>query len=515
MKEISGVSMLCRKKLPFEADRRDGIFALFAFVLGFLFARWVLSAWQGWGVTFFTLLYFASVTLYFRKKGVLMPRTAWFWLAAVVLIGLSYSLWNNNGLEPWRNLFLFCGAVYWVISATGIPILGKTSNWMILDGINGVLAIPFRNFVCQYKSLSYLGRKKRTAGGQVLSIALGILFALLVVGIVLPLLMKADSGGFSRITKGIMEYLEVMQKNAGDFILQSILAVPIAAYLFGLVAGSVHQRGCDTFKKEDIQNTVSALRILPSVTVYIVLGSVCALYVVFIGTQLPYFFSGFAGLRPAGWQIFSEYARSGFFELCQIAAINLSLLAAANILCKKPRQNSIALKIFNIVLALLTLLLIATALSKMIMYIDVYGLSVRRLLPCVFMIFLAIICGAVATLQKWQFSILRLAAVVGTVLLCVLCLMGPDGFVARYNADRYMEGTLSSFDVEILYLAGPAGVEPALEVYAGTDDKFLRTRIEDYLIFQQKRAAASSRKSADNLENARARQQIAEFTEAR
>ncbi|HCF70927.1 MAG TPA: DUF4173 domain-containing protein, partial [Syntrophomonas sp.] len=64
-----------------------------------------------------------------------------------------------------------------------------------------------------------------------------------------------------------------------------------------------------------------------------------------------------------------EYARSGFFELCRIAAINLIVLLAANLLGQKQSRKDKALKIFNSLLAIITLVLIATALSKMAMYI--------------------------------------------------------------------------------------------------------------------------------------------------
>ncbi|HBQ85310.1 MAG TPA: DUF4173 domain-containing protein, partial [Syntrophomonas sp.] len=141
-----------------------------------------------------------------------------------------------------------------------------------------------------------------------------------------------------------------------------------------------------------------------------------------------------------------EYARSGFFELCRIAAINLIVLLAANLLGQKQSRKDKALKIFNSLLAIITLVLIATALSKMAMYIGAYGLSMRRLLPCIFMVFLAIICGGVIALQKWSFSITRMAVGVGVVMLCTLCLFDPDSFVAHYNAERYLSGTLASFD---------------------------------------------------------------------
>lgn len=508
---VWGVPLEHQPKEPFAADRKDSIFALVTFVLGFFFTRWVMFSWQGWGVTVFTISYCVAITVYLRKKGVCIPRSGYFWLAAVVMIGISYSLYGNNGLEPWRSLFLFCTAVYFVLCATGRLIQGNTSNWLFLDGINGLFVIPFKNFGCQYKSISLPKYIKRNSGNQILSITLGLLLALLVTGMVLPLLMQADSGGFAKISKGIYEYFRWVQNQFKDIILHTILAVPIAAYLFGLVAGSTHNRGCQTFKREGIEYVAESVRVLASATIYTVLGLMCCLYLVFIGSQLPYFFSAFVGARPEGWQVYSEYARSGFFELCQIAAINLSLLTLANLLCKKPQGEKYPLKVLNGLLSLLTLLLIATAFSKMALYIGAYGLSIRRLLPCLFMVFLAVVWVGVIALQKWQFSIMRLSAFAGTLMICALCLLNPDGFVARYNADRYLSGTLNSFDVQILYQSGLAGVDPALKVYSQTVDQELKAELKAYIYDQKLESIKAFGQSKDSLQNMFVRQKTSEF----
>lgn len=498
-------------KLPFAADRKDSYFALFAFILGFLFARWVLVSWQGWGVSLFTVAYCSSVTVYLLKKGVRIPRASWFWLAVVMLIGLSFGLWTNNGLAPLHGLLLFGSAVYWILCAAGLLILGKTSNLFVLDGINALFMIPFSNFFCQYKGLAFLTSRKRARGSQIFSIVLGLFLSLMVAMIVFPLLMQADSGGFARITNGIMASFYGIGEEFWEIFWQAILAIPIAAYIFGLVAGSAHKRGTDSFAGDSTLQSISTLRILPMTTVYILLGLLCTLYIVFIGSQLPYFFSAFVGQRPEGWQVYSEYARSGFFELCAIAAINLVVLTAATIMSQKPRSNSVFLKILSSLLAFLTLVLIATAFSKMAMYIGAYGLSMRRLLPCIFMIFMAIICGGVIALQKWSFSITRLAVVAGIVMFCTLCLLNPDRLVTRYNADRYLAGTLPSFDVEILYRSGPAGIDSALRVYDQTDDKVLQGQLKEYLLAQQQQAEELAGKPGDSLETARARDKVAEY----
>ncbi len=168
-----------------------------------------------------------------------------------------------------------------------------------------------------------------------------------------------------------------------------------------------------------------------------------------------------------------------------IAAINLALLTVFNLMSRVPRQECTALKLFNIVLALLTLLLIATAFSKMALYIDAYGLSMLRLIPCVFMVFLAVVFLAVIVLQKWRFSVVRLALTAGAMLLCLFCLVNPDGSVVRYNTDRYLSGTLSDYDTDILYRADAAGVLPALEVWEETSDEALKTELELYLTVQK------------------------------
>jgi hypothetical protein len=199
--------------------------------------------------------------------------------------------------------------------------------------------------------------------------------------------------------------------------------------------------------------------------------------------------------------------------LCQIAAINLSLLILANLFCKKPQRENYVLKILNGLLSLLTLLLIATAFSKMALYIGVYGLSIRRLLPCLFMVFLAVVCGGVIVLQKRHFSIVRLSAFTGTLMICALCLLNPDGFVARYNANRYLSGTLESFDVQILYISGPAGIDPALKVYSQTGDEKLKAELKTYIYDQQQDSIKTFGKSRDSLENMLVRQKAAEFSE--
>lgn len=492
----------------FKPDKKDAFFAVAAFVLGYFFCRWILISVQGWGTAVFTTGYLASVLMYLTIKGVRLKAESWFWFAVTFLTGLSYALWDGVGLIPLRNLFLFCSAVYWVLSATSAQISGRTGNYLLLDALNGVLLIPLRNFINQYKALAVFKGNSQRYRKKSFSVILGIVLAFIVLLIVTPQLIAADSGGFSHLIKGFIDLFSFDMSKLITFLFYCLLTVPTAAYLFGLISGSAARCGINAFTSEKTEKSVSALRIMAPATLFIILGTVCVLYAVFLVCQLPYFFSAFSGDRPAGWLSYSDYARRGFFELCQLASINLLLLTVANVLSIKPRAESTALKIFNIILSLVTLLLIATALSKMALYISALGLTISRILPCVFMLFLAITCVSVILMQKFRISVVRIALIAGAVLFTALCLFDADGYVARYNTDRYLAGTLTDYDTEVLARSGIAGVPFAVTIYSTTPDAALKNKILVYLQDQKEHIVSYKDTFRDTLQNEQAWEKI-------
>ena len=66
------------------------------------------------------------------------------------------------------------------------------------------------------------------------------------------------------------------------------------------------------------------------------LGALSVVYLVYLFSQLAYFFNAFRGLLPEGYDFsYAEYARRGFFELCAVAGINLVLLMGAMLFSRK------------------------------------------------------------------------------------------------------------------------------------------------------------------------------------
>lgn len=505
---ISSGPTCAARGAAFSAGPIDGVMALFALVLGYFFWRWVEGSAAGWGTAAFTLAYLCSVLTYLRFKGVRISRESWFWFAVTLVTGLSFALWDANSLAPLKTMFLFLAAVYWVMSATSTQLFGRTGDYLLLDGVNAVFVIPLANFLKQFQALSGLLVARQSRAGKVLAVALGAALALVVAAVVTPMLLSADSGGFSGLVDSLARRFSPEWTEVLDFLLRCVLAVPTGAYIFGLVSGCA--AGCvpGVRTREKAVMAAASVRIVHLATVLTALGLTCALYAVFILSQLPYFFSAFSGKIPPGWLSYAEYARRGFFDLCGIAFINLVLLAASNLLCRVTRAASAALRALNAALSLATLVLIATALAKLALYVREYGLTVQRILPSVFMVFLTVVFLAVIALQRVEFSAFRLAAVAGVALLAAVCLADPDTLTVRYNTARYLAGTLSDYDVGVLYRSGPAGVPAAAQVYVATADDSLKQELRTYLEIQ--RGRLNQRKGAfrDTLQDALARKSL-------
>lgn len=159
----------------------------------------------------------------------------------------------------------------------------------------------------------------------------------------------------------------------------------------------------------------------------VMLGLYCGLYLLFLVIScraLPEM------LRPGGApELYSGYARQGFFQLCAAAVLNLAVFLGV-------RRQRCAGRGFTrgaqTLLAALTLCLIALALTKMLLYIRLYGLTLLRLYTSCMMVALAVLF-----LRCWfpctgPCPMLRLGAALAACTLAVVGLNErPGAWVAR------------------------------------------------------------------------------------
>ena len=199
------------------------------------------------------------------------------------------------------------------------------------------------------------------------------------------------------------------------------------------------------------------------------LGIIGAVYVLYLISQFAYFTDAFRGLLPKGFTV-AKYARRGFFEMCGIVAINLCLIVLALSVCRKDAEERIpgAVRGLALFLCFFSLILVATALSKMILYMGSFGLTRLRLTTSVFMVFLGLIVAAEGLrLFVKKLPVAQLAVTLGAVILIGLSVANVDGIVARYNVDAWKSGKLDSLDVEMICDLGDGAVPVLAELAEG------------------------------------------------
>ena len=160
-----------------------------------------------------------------------------------------------------------------------------------------------------------------------------------------------------------------------------------------------------------------------------------------------------------GW---AEYARSGFFQLVAVAAIDLGLVLLGTDAGRfASRGGKLLRAAFGLLLAL-TAVILFSAFWRMRLYIGAFGMSLLRLMTLWAMAVIAVgILTAGWKLARPGAGFFRAAGGFALASWCLLCLAGPCGMVARYNVNGYVSGQLRELDTVYLRQLGPDAL-PAL-----------------------------------------------------
>ena len=117
-------------------------------------------------------------------------------------------------------------------------------------------------------------------------------------------------------------------------------------------------------------------------------------YALYTYVQFTYLFSGTLPLNHT----FSDYARDGFGQFVTVTLINFTLLGVS-LVKSEPGK---AIKVLQSLLIAACLIVLASAAWRMLLYVDAYGLTIRRILPLwlmTYFMFLAVV-GAVRVFRE-------------------------------------------------------------------------------------------------------------------
>lgn len=294
----------------------------------------------------------------------------------------------------------------------------------------------------------------------------GFLCAVPLLFIIVPLLISSDDA-----FRGMMHNLFGNSTNTlFRAIFGLILSVFVISYGFSL-------------KKERISKAKKSN--LPGIeNAYIIsfLSAICVCYLMYLFSQLAYFFSAFSGFLPDGEITYAQYARKGFFEMCTIAVINLGIVFLALLIAKKKEGKvCTAIKALTTFVAVFTLVIIATAISKMVLYIDVYGMTVLRLTTSAFMVFLGVVfISVILRIYIVKINIVKTACVAAGCILLILGTANVNSICAKYNYESYISGKLLSVDIDAMYQLGDEGI-PYLVKLADHENEYVAREARKYL----------------------------------
>jgi hypothetical protein len=182
----------------------------------------------------------------------------------------------------------------------------------------------------------------------------------------------------------------------------------------------------------------------------------------FVAVQFTVLFGGSRHVLETAGLSYSQYARSGFWQLVAVTLLSLALIASLARWAKRDQPvERVLLRVLLGLLCALSVIIVASALSRMWEYQRVYSFTGERIFVMASEMLLGVIFVLIAVAGlKWQGRWIP-GATVGLAVLMLLGLaaLDPEGYVASRNAARY-EG---SGKIDAWYLrALSADATPAL-----------------------------------------------------
>lgn len=477
------------KYAAISVTRPDKWMAVWMFVVAYLAVEWFWvgtnHAYYGAGVFAYTMVYGLTVAVYAIWSGHRTTPEGVFWFAIMVLCGFAHAWVYNPSLMQFLALFLRLVSLYYTAVVFEVLLDGKTGRYFLVDSLLAILVVPFQNLLAQMGIVSRKLKQMKLSSGVFCTLA-GCLAAIPLFAVIICLLSGADDN-FGRI---LDEVFQLFFNRWSSIVWAGILSLPVGAYLYGQMFGCAGKRGTGAITGDMVRKNLEACAVVPGAGMYPALIGVVLLYLLFICLQGGYYLDALHGVLPEEFT-YSVYARKGFFELVTVSVINLGIICLAKLLyCRRSSEKGCTengsmvrgsrfLRFHTVLLSILTLFLIATAMAKMLLYIKAYGLTPLRVIPSVFMLFLAMVFLLLSVSQFVQIPVMRVSVWVFATGFTVMALCGMDGKIASCNLERYEAGTLQGIPHASLVKGSLASIPPMYQLWSETNDAQLRSQIEE------------------------------------
>jgi hypothetical protein len=438
----------------------DLLLAIALVILGFCFWNWsvLFSSEAGAGATAFFLLALVVSFLYLQARGIRQNAQSLLLLLVAVSGSVPFVLNGTRDINFCLLAFEACACLLWLMYSCRTNITDKLSGFLLGDLINQTFIIPFANFKHLFTQPFRRPANRAQTALPIKRALIGVICCIPVFALVVWLLALSDTG-FRVLIEHFTEHLAPL--DITRYVFEFLFGIPVAAYIFGALFGNAMRLHHSHLTLKRSQDAFDGAHILPKAALYAPLALFVLLYLVYFIAMGSYLFSGLQNRLPEAYT-YAEYARRGFFELCGVATINLIILAGIWLFAKRTtREYPPPLRLLSGLLTLLTCLLVVTAASKMLLYIQTYGLTPLRVYTIWFMALMLLVFLALVIWHIRPANVARPIIVLVIVFILGLGLTDTNGLIAEHNVGRYLSGQTDKIDSKMLASLGDAAV-PAL-----------------------------------------------------
>ena len=202
-----------------------------------------------------------------------------------------------------------------------------------------------------------------------------------------------------------------------------------------------------------------------------VLTLVNGLFAVFVAIQFAYLFGGADTIARTGGLTRAEYARQGFLQLVVVSGFVLALVLVVD-WWSRPAGTRASRLVNGLQagLVVLTGVVLLSAVERMRLYVDAFGLTELRFYALAVMVWIGVLLvWTLVTVLPGHRALFGAGTFLsGLILIASLNLVNPDATIARTNIDRYLN---QGATIDLTYLVNNLS-DDAVPVLRGNADSF-------------------------------------------
>ena len=369
----------------------------------------------------------------------------WAFTVPVIFFASAFAWRDAGGLLALNMLGLL--TAYGVLAMVFLGHPRDVRSATVLQYIEGAFGIGFSGavgvipLIAADGALREHGERKRRRG--IMAVLRGMVIALPILLVFGALLSSADAR-FERIMSALVD---IDTKTAiGHLLFASFIAWVAAGYFRGALVAN-RPLGISPHVQNQWRPSLGIVEL------GVPLALLNVLFAIFVALQLPYLFGGAAHLQQVAGLTVAEYARRGFFELLAVAGLLLPLLLTGSALVKRaePRHERIFRWLSTVTLGLLALMM-SSAIQRMSLYRQSFGLTEDRIYATAAMLCLAVVFSlfAMTVLRGRSAGFAFGALVAGWMTVAALDFANPQAMIVRTNVERASNGA----SLDAAYVSG-------------------------------------------------------------